>query len=249
MRYVMSVSPDFAPDRIAGWYIFNTWMQRQLGEHIHLELYPDFAAQRKAIRAGEIDLIYANPFDAVMLVREYGFTAVAAPADKPDEAIIAVAAESAVQAVEELQSGIRIASTDDPDVNLIAMIMLEPADLSQATVQTHTVDTYVLVAKHLLQGKADVGFFLKEAFEGLSGVIRKQLRVLITSEIHDIRHVLLVGPRLQQRQEDLQQLLRDMKSDPKGSSVLDSLGLPSWNIQEQEETEFMIDLMDTLVKD
>ena len=78
MRYVMTVSPDFPPAKIAGWYIFNTWLQRQLGEHIHLELYPDFASQRTAILNQEIDLIYANPFDAAMLVVNK-LVAIAAP--------------------------------------------------------------------------------------------------------------------------------------------------------------------------
>ena len=247
MRYVMTVSPDFAPDRIAGWYIFNTWLQRQLGEHIHLELFPDFASQRAAIHNDEIDLIYANPFDAAMLVREKGFTAIATPGNISDEAIIAVNADSGITQVEDLKPGCRIAATDDPDVNLISMIMLEPADLSTQNVETQTVDTYVLVAKQLLQGKADVGFFLRDAFEGLSGMIRRQLNELIRSEIYVIRHVLLAGPRLQERQDDLRKLLPDMATDSKGKGVLDSLGLQGWELQDQEDTEFMIDLMDTLV--
>ncbi len=248
MRYVMSVSPDFAPDHIAGWYIFNTWLQRQLGEHIHLELYPDFVSQRKAIKNQELDLIYANPFDAAMLVREQGFTAIAAPLSKSDEAIIAVASDSSVKCIEDLKPGVRIASTDDPDVNLISMIMLEPANLSNLDVQTATVDSYVLVAKQLLQGKADLGFFLKDAFLGLSGVIQRQLRELIRSEIHVIRHVLLAGPRLQHQHAALQQLLPEMvNQDAKSQGVLKSLGLLGWELQEQEDTEFMIDLMDTLV--
>ena len=164
----LTVSPDFAPDHIAGWYVFNTWLQRQLGVRIHLELYDDFDTQRKAIAADQVDLIYANPYDAAMLVREKGFVAVAAPVDRPDEAVIAVPAESAVQHVEDLRPGSRVAVTRDPDVNLIGMIMLEPADLKRDSVVLQQVNSYVLVAKQLLQGKADCGFFLKEAFDDLS---------------------------------------------------------------------------------
>lgn len=245
--YVLTVSPDFPPAQIAGWYIFNTWLQRQLGVPIHVDLFDDFASQRTVIQDDGIDLIYANPFDAAMLVREKGFAAIARPLHKSDEAIIAVAADSPVKRIEDLAPGIRIASTDDPDVNLIAMIMLEPADLSAQNVQTHTVDTYVLVAKRLLQGKADVGFFLRDAFETLSGMIQRQLRELIRSEIHVIRHVLLASPRLQEQHEPLRRILPAMSTDPKGKGVLESMGLQGWEIQEQEDTEFMIDLMDTLV--
>lgn len=247
MPYVMTVSPDFPPAQIAGWYIFNTWLQRQLGAAIHVELFDNFADQRQAIQQDAIDLIYANPFDAAMLVREKGFQAIAAPLHHADEAIIAVAAESSVRCVEDLRPGCRIAATDDPDVNLMAMIMLEPADLSAQTVQLHSVDTYVLVAKHLLQGHADAGFFLRDAFLNLSGMIREQLRELVSSEIHVIRHVLLAGPRMQAQAQTLRTLLPSMTTDPKGQGVLTSLGLEGWELQEQEDTEFMIDLMDTLV--
>lgn len=247
MCYVMTVSPDFPPAQIAGWYIFNTWLQRQLGEHIHVELFPDFASQRAAIQQNAIDLIYANPFDAAMLVREKGFTAIATPQHKSDEAVIAVLGDSPLGKVEDLRPGTRIAATDDPDVNLISMIMLEPADLSAQNVHIRTVDTYVLVAKQLLQGEADVGFFLRDAFTALSGMIQRQLRELVHSEIHVIRHVLLAGPRIRDHHDDLRRMLLDMSTDAKGKSVLASLGLQGWDIQEQEDTEFMIDLMDTLV--
>jgi phosphonate transport system substrate-binding protein len=33
----------------------------------------------------------------------------------------------------------------------------------------------------------------------------------------------------------------------KGQDVLNNLGLQGWEMQSQEDTEFMIDLMDTLV--
>lgn len=61
MTMLFTVSPDFPADRISGWYVFNTWMQRALAAGIHLELYDDFRTQREAIAADKVDLIYANP--------------------------------------------------------------------------------------------------------------------------------------------------------------------------------------------
>ena len=147
MSFVMSVSPDFSPDHIAGWYVFNTYLQRQLDIPIHLELYNNFDEQRKAIANNEIDLIFANPYDASMLVREKGFTAIAAPENSSDEAIIATRADSQIANIEDLKTGTRIATTDDPDVNMMGMIMLEPADLNEGNTVTSTVDSYPLVAK------------------------------------------------------------------------------------------------------
>ena len=247
MKYTMTVSPDFSPNHIAGWYIFNTWLQVQLQQNIHLELYNNFNEQREAIERNEIDIIYANPFDAAMLIRDKGFTAIAKPHKKPDEAIIAVHAESPINSIEDLQPQSRIAKTDDPDVNMIGMIMLEPADLNAQNTTSTTVDTYVIVAKQLFQEKADVGFFLKESYNDLSNFVKEQLRVLVSSQIHVITHTLLLGPKAQKQQSDIQHLLLNMGDLPKGQGVLDSMGIAAWDIQTQEDAEFMIDLMDTLV--
>jgi phosphonate transport system substrate-binding protein len=242
----LTVSPDFSPSHIAGWYVFNTWLQRRLGTRIHLELYDDFTAQRQAIAEDRVDLIYANPHDAAMLVREKGFTALAAPRDKPDEVVLAVPVDAPVQAVEDLQPGLRIAVTRDPDVNLIGMILLEPADLHRDNTLTQTLSSYVLVAKMLMTGKADAGFFLKDAFDDLSAPIRRQLRPLVTSQISVVRHVLMAGPRCAELHAPAREALLGMGAEPDTQRVLEALGLSGWEPQDPEATEFMIDLMDTL---
>lgn len=247
MTLNLTVSPDFAPDHISGWFIFNTWLQRQLGTRIHLELYDCFDKQREDIKSGKFDLVYANPFDASMLVRDLGFKAVVRPLQKPDETVIATHAESGLSCVEDLQAGCQLVATDDPDVNRIGMIMLEPADLDHENTMTKTVDSYVIVAKHLLNQQADAGFFLKDAYDELSELIRKQMKVLVSSEISVVHHALLVGPRLQQFIPQIQKLLMNMDTNEKGQSVLESMDLKGWEIMSEEETEFMIDLIDTLI--
>jgi phosphonate transport system substrate-binding protein len=247
MTYNFTVSPDFAPDRISGWFIFNTWLQRELDLHIHLELYGDFASQRRDIAAGKTDLIYANPSDASLLVREQGFVGVARPASLADEAVVVVPADSKATCVEDLRPGTRIAATDHPDVRMMGMIMLEPADLGRDNTTTKECDTYVLVAKSLLTGEADAGFFLKAAYDDLSAMIRKGLRPLVTSQIYVVRHGLLAGPRLAGKRQELLAALLRMGETAKGRDVLQNLGFTAWEPFEQEDVEFMIDLMDTLV--
>lgn len=247
MTFQFTVSPDFGPSQIAGWQIFNTWVQRQLSEGVHFELYDSFNQQHEAIKSDNVDLIYANPYDAAMLVREKGFTALARPAGKVDEAMVLVSAESDIQSIEDLKPGIKIASTDDPDVHMMGMIMLEPADLDEGNVEITECDSYVLVAKQLMRGTSDVGFFLEDSYHELSNMVREQMRPLVTSQIQIIQHALLVSPRLSDRKDDLLQSLLSMSSDEKGKGVLESLGIQSWEAFEQEDVEFMIDLMSTLV--
>ena len=248
MAFQFTVSPDFGPSQIAGWQIFNTWVQRQLSEAVHFELYDSFNQQHEAIQSDNVDLIYANPYDAAMLVREKGFTALARPEGKVDETIVVVNIESEVQSIEDLNSGIKVATTDDPDVHIMGMIMLEPADLDAGNIETIPCDSYVLVAKQLMRGTADVGFFLEEAYYDLSNMVREQMRPLVTSQIQIIQHALLVGPALGNRREELLEALLAMPNNETGQGVLESLGFQSWLPLEHEDVEFMIDLMSTLVE-
>lgn len=242
----MTASPDFPTKRIPGWFFLNTWLQKALKARIHLEIYQDFERQREAIDADRVDLIYANPFDAAMLVREKNFVPVVRPAGRSDECIVAVAAQSSIKGVEDLRPGCRLARTDDPDVNLVGMILLEPADLDATNIEIEQVDSYPLVAKALLRGSADVGFFLEESYDELTGLVRNQMRPLVRSQIFDIWHVLLVGPRLSERREEVRRVLLGMVDDTSGAEILKELGFSSWESVEDEDTEFMIDLMDTL---
>ncbi len=246
MTYQMTVSPDFSPRHIAGWYIFNTWLQKNLGVDIHLELYHDFESQRASIRNDAVDIIYANPFDASMLIREKGFEALARPLGKIDEVVIAVPAGTDIKRVEDLQPGIRLAFTDDPNVHLVGMIMLEPAGLERDNMRMQLVDSYAVVAKQLLRGEADAGIFLKESFDDLSSITRRELRPLVESQVSDIFHALLVGPRLKDKKEALRTLLLSMGETPEGRSVLEALGMEGWAGVDREDAEFMIDLMDAL---
>lgn len=246
MPYMFTVSPDFSPDHLPGWYIFNTWLQKRSGEAVHLEMYNSFQAQRDVIQRDQIDLIYANPFDAAMLVREKGFLPLVKASGVSDEAIIAVNASSTIEDITHLSPGIRVAVTEDPDVHMMGMIMLEAGDLNAGNIQTSIYDTYILVAKQLLKGNADIGIFLAEAFDDLSNMTKNQLRILVRSQISVIHHSLMIGPKLTTRRDEFQDLLVAMNTDEKGKGILKSMGFDAWVKVDDEEMEFMIDLMDTL---
>ena len=243
----LSVSPDFSPDKLASWHIFNTWLQKKLDISCHLALYDSFEKQREAIAADQIDLIYANPADAAMLVREKQFIAIAHPANLADEAVVAVSASSAVKRVEDLKPGITVASSGDPDVLMMGMIMLEPADITPADVKQTTCATYVLIAKALMSGTADVGIFPARGYDGLSAIVRGSLHPLVRSQISVVKHMLLAGPKFAEHAAALQKALAEMANDPKEAAILKDLGVDHWEITPQEDVEFMIDLLHTLI--
>jgi phosphonate transport system substrate-binding protein len=246
MSYKLSVSPDYNPEQLSGWFIFNTWLQKTFGQAVHFDVYDDFSGQRQAINDNKIDLIYANPYDAGVLMREKNFVPLVCPHKKTDEALIAVANKHLAQNVEELDMGCRVAYTQDPSVQMMGMIMLEPADLNKNDVRPILCENYILIAKNLIKGQADVGFFLTEAYDHLSNLVRKQLRPLVRSQIFIIHHTLMIHPDMLAKMPNLQQALLEMPKQTTGLDALHNLGFDCWDAIGQEEMEFMIDVVDTL---
>ncbi len=77
---------------------------------------------------------------------------------------------------------------------------------------------------------------------------RTQLRVLVESAISDISHVLLAHPRMAADLPAIEKALLGLGQAPGDADMLDALGLPGgFEPLSQEEAEFMIDLMDTLL--
>jgi ABC-type phosphate/phosphonate transport system substrate-binding protein len=242
------IAPDFAPERFAGWHMLNTALQRRSGIHLHLLTPASAAEQARVIEQDQADLVYANPFDAAGMVRERGYLPFARPCEVYDEIVIACAAGSAAQRVEDLAAGARIALTDNKDVQLIGLRLLEPADLGEADLTWVPVDSYQAAARLAIRGDVQASFFLAQAFASLSRITRSQLRVLVESSIHDISHVLLAHPRVAGQLPAIRQALLGIGADAAGRDVLEALGLPAgFEAMAQEDAEFMIDLMDTLL--
>ena len=136
--------------------------------------------------------------------------------------------------------------TNDPAINLLGMMMLEPAELDESNVEIKEVESYPVAVKLVLRGEADLAFVLKEAFEKLSATTREQLRVLVASQIGDLYHTFLVGPGLAEHREAIRERLLAMHTEPKGKDALENLGFPGWEPVSPEEADFMINLIEAL---
>ncbi len=249
MKLNLLIAPDFAPERFAGWHMLNTLLQKKSGINVHLLTPASAAEQADLIAAGEVDAIYANPFDSATLIREKGYRAVARPIGKSDEMVIAAGANSPHSTIEDLKPGCRIALTDNKDVKLIGLRLLEAADLTETDINWEQVDTYQASARMAIKGEVDAAFFLAEAYHSLSRLTLTQLKPLIESKLADVTHVLLLSSRIGQEDADkLLQALTSMTGAADGQPVLDELGMNGgFETMSEEDAEFMIDLMDTLI--
>lgn len=242
------IAPDFSPERFAGWHMLNTALQRRSGIHLHLVTPASAHEQADILAAGQVDLVYANPFDAVDMIRTQGYVPFARPAQHYDEMVIATGIESGVGCVEDLKPGCRIAMTDNRDVKLIGLRLLEPADLNESLIEWVMVDSYQAAARKAIKGEVEATFFLADAYASLTRMTRSQLRVLVESAISDISHVLLAHPRLTGDLPAIEKAFFGIGQAPGDADLLSALGLPhGFEPLSQEQAEFMIDLMDTLL--
>ena len=247
MSHRFVIAPDFPPNLFSGWYTLNTLLQKRSDLAIHLETPASSNEQTQMIDAGGIALVYANPFDAATLIRDKGYKAIARPVGKSDEMVIVSSAKGDIKTLDDLKKGAKVAMADNRDVKLIGLRLLEAVDLTEADINFEIVETYQAAAKLVAQGQVDAAFFISEIFHSLSNLTKTQLNVLIESDLASITHVLLAKDDFGDSQKLVDTLLA-LKNDADGQAVLTELGMPNgFEAVSEEEAEFMIDLMETLL--
>ena len=243
----MLIAPDFSPERFAGWHMFNTLIQKRANLNMHLNIPASQAEQQGIINQGDIQVIYANPFDAATLIREQGYRAVARPIGKSDEMVIAAAANSDINSLEDIKAGATVAMADNRDVKLIGLRLLEAVDIAEADLNWTVTETYQAAARQVIKGDAQVAFFMAEIFHSFSRLTKAQLSVLIESDLADISHVLLIKDGFTDT-DILMDAILNLHNDDDGKEALAELGMPQgFEAMDEEDAEFMIDLMQTLL--
>ena len=243
----MLIAPDFSPERFAGWHMFNTLIQKRANLSMHLNIPTSHAEQETVISEGDIQVIYANPFDAATLIREHGYHAVARPIGKSDEMVIAAAANSDINSLDDIKAGATIAMADNRDVKLIGLRLLEAVDIEEADLNWSVTETYQAAARQVIKGEAQAAFFLAEIFHSFSRLTKAQLSVLIESDLADISHVLLIKDGFPDT-DILMDAILNLHNDDDGKEALTELGMPQgFEAMNEEDAEFMIDLMQTLL--
>lgn len=243
----MLIAPDFSPERFAGWHMFNTLIQKRANLNMHLNIPASQAEQQGIINQGDIQVIYANPFDAATLIREQGYRAVARPIGKSDEMVIAAATNSDINSLEDIKAGATVAMADNRDVKLIGLRLLEAVDIAEADLNWTVTETYQAAARQVIKGDAQVAFFMAEIFHSFSRLTKAQLSVLIESDLADISHVLLIKDGFPDT-DILMDAILNLHNDDDGKEALAELGMPQgFEAMDEEDAEFMIDLMQTLL--
>lgn len=243
----MLIAPDFSPDHFAGWHMFNILIQKRANLNMRLNMPASYAEQEALVANEDIQIIYANPFDAATLIREKGYRAVARPIGKSDEMVITASCDSDINSLEDIANGSTVAMANNRDVKLIGLRLLEAVDLEEDNLNWTVTETYQAAARQVIKGDAQVAFFLSDIFHSFSRLTKSQLNVLIESDIADISHVLLIKDGFPD-EEILMNAILNLHNDKDGQEALAELGMPQgFETMCEEDAEFMLDLMETLM--
>jgi len=186
---------------------------------IHFEPCNSFIEECGNVLSGDYQLVYTNPYSALLFDAELGFVPVARPIGVFDETLLIASKEA------DLPAGqIRIAAaTDQLIVYDLGLDLLDQQNISRLRCEFTFVGTHLKAVHGLLQGNCDLAFVFNETWQGLSESTRSTLRVVAESSSRQAYHCFCVAPGWLEKRERLQQILCGMPDDPPGKLILDDL--------------------------
>ena len=235
------VAPDYLPDHFSHWYLLSSHLQRETELSIHLHLPANAAEIQELAEGGKMDMLYANAFDAVALIKDKGYLPLVCLKDKFDEAVVAVSAESEYQKIEDLPVDALIKTGPNPDVRCLGLRLLKQAGLDVEQLKIEEAATFPQAASALIRGQAQAGFFPASTYAHMSKRTLEQLRVLQESSFAAVTHMVVLHPDFAEQQEALRQAFAEMADKPTGKTTLEALDLPAgFATLTQEAAEQMV---------
>jgi ABC-type transporter Mla MlaB component/ABC-type phosphate/phosphonate transport system substrate-binding protein len=230
--------------QVNGWYFFNTYLQRQIGRDVHLELVHG-ALNEQSPNIEQMDIVFAKPFEATRLLMEKQFHPLLHPINQADEVTLLVRADDKRQKISEFHGGKIITATPDSFVYLLGRFLLEEDSTTHFdyTFSGHDIKALQM----LLKGQADILFMASEAYQGLSSLTRNMLRKIDHSETGIAFHLLCAAPHCADVSHAITEALLNMRQDSQGRQVLADLGLEGWSKPKQEEINMLAMLFNRYV--
>lgn len=248
MSFQFTVDPNYSGKNLPGWYLMNTYLQKQLGIGLRFSPFNSFDEARNAVLAGQFDLVYANPFDAVQYIQKLGFQSLAKPAEHFDEVLLCSQAGGPLGSYADLPAEIRVASASEKTlIHMVGLFLLDKADIDRARLRFEYTESYQGVIKALIQGRADLGFVFNEVHGAASGLIRDRLQVIDQSDDAFAFHSFCISPRLAEHADAIRETLVGMRQDEKGQAVLKDIGFQGFEAVAPEEIDCLTMLADEYI--
>lgn len=218
MKFVMSACPHDTSSRPEQWFAFAQQLSYRSGFSVRFSLSLDFPEFRKMFP--ELDLVYANPNDALHLVDQRGFIPLARMADRFDEGVV-VCRRDEPQGLQEIPQK-RIATCVSMIITDIVMRHLVQKGITPGPMVDKPSWGAVLAA--LLNKETDMAILYRDFFLELRPETRQELMVVTESNEQVAFHVFLLAPQHQDMVETFQGALLGFHEEPGSARVLQELG-------------------------
>jgi anti-anti-sigma factor len=219
--------------QLTGWYLLNTYLQRRLKKAIHFEQSVDKPDPSTT------DFLFAKPFEACLMIKEYGFVPVMKPIAEADEVVILTRADD-MRILSEYEGVAVGTATEGSFVYLLGRFLCDENGLDSAKFAFDFAGNEIKALQTLIRKKCDLVFMLKKTYEGLSSFSRSNVRKLDESETDFACHLFCVAPHL--KAEDtaaLIEVLTEMANDEHGQEILKDIQIQGWNKPETGEVQML----------
>ncbi|MDD5272976.1 MAG: PhnD/SsuA/transferrin family substrate-binding protein [Methylovulum sp.] len=231
--------------QLAGWYVFNTFLQRHLEKAIHIDVkQPDLA-----IPLSQHALVFAKPFDACTLISKYQFIPVARPMNETDEVSIVVRKNGSPKTIAEFLAATVVTASETDFIYVLGQFLCDECGLASSGLHYTFTGNDIKALQTLLRGQADMLFMPKRNYHQLSRLSREDTCLLEESETAMAYPMLLLSPSHAGLQKKLADTLLAMQDDDKSRQILADLGLDGWCLPEQAELDMLLMLYNRYAKE
>ena len=168
----------------------------------------------------QVDLIYANPLDALRLADERGFLPLVSN-DRYDEAVFLV--RDGLPASLEVFDGAEVGMVEGQFATLLAKRLLAERGIHPRGYRPFASWGEVLDA--LRRGELACGVLYRDFYEALSPVSREGTTLVFSSEERRFSHLFLLSPELQDELEAMRESFLKLTGHPMAEPVLKDLGI------------------------
>jgi ABC-type amino acid transport substrate-binding protein len=211
-----TVCPHDTAKGLTGWIEFFVVLGAVSGEEIGFLPAQDFPEFYRLWP--QVDLVYANPLDALKLEEEHGFLPLAGN-DRYDEVVFLVG-EGVPPSLESF-GGARVGTVPDTFAALLGQELLRKSGVRPGELVPFGSWGEVLSA--LRAGRITHAFLYRDYYEGLSPVSLEGTTPVLVSETRRFSHVFLLSPRQAGKKEALLSALLALPEHPMGRPVLEEL--------------------------
>ncbi len=216
-----SVCPHDTAKNLTTWIEFFLVLGQTVGleiGYLHVADFPEFYE-----RFGEVQLVYANPLDALHLEDERGFLPLATT-DRYDEVIFMVR-KGVARALADFADR-PLAMVEGQFATLLGCTLLQERGVQVGPLRPYPSWGEALAA--LRQGEVEHALLYKGFFEQLGELSLEGVEVVEVSDARRFGHVLMLHPDYAAHRAALLKALARLPDHPLGAMVLADLRIGSW---------------------